>query len=113
MEPKISEMVVVVVVVVVVGVVVVVVVDVVVLVVRVVVVVVVGGGGGGGGGTKKNIEKPFFGAKAAMLPMGGSRFSWLDLPPTHFFLGFLRGWCSRGGGNWGTLRIPFGKIGEP
>ena len=21
--------------------------------------------------------------------------------------------CSRGGGNWGTLRIPAGKIGEP
>ena len=26
-------------------------------------------------------------------------------------LGFLRGGCSRGGGNWGTLKIPFGKIG--
>ena len=25
----------------------------------------------------------------------------------------LRGGCPRGGGNWGTLRIPFGKIGEP
>ena len=25
----------------------------------------------------------------------------------------LKGGCSRGGGNWGTLRIPFGKIGEP
>ena len=24
----------------------------------------------------------------------------------------LKGGCSRGGGNWGTLRIP-GKIGEP
>ena len=24
----------------------------------------------------------------------------------------LKGWCSRGGGNWGTLRIPAGKIGE-
>ena len=23
------------------------------------------------------------------------------------------GGCSRGGGNWGTLRIPFGQIGEP
>ena len=23
-----------------------------------------------------------------------------------FFVGFLRGRCSRGGGNWGTLRIP-------
>ena len=28
-------------------------------------------------------------------------------------VGFLRGGCPRGGGNWGTLRIPFGKIGEP
>ena len=28
-------------------------------------------------------------------------------------VGFLRGGCSRGGGNWGTLRILFGKIGEP
>ena len=26
---------------------------------------------------------------------------------------FLRGGCSRGGGKWGTLRIPAGKIGEP
>ena len=26
-------------------------------------------------------------------------------------VGFLRGGCSRGGDNWGTLRIPFGKIG--
>ena len=26
-------------------------------------------------------------------------------------VGFLRGGYSRGGGNWGTLRIPFGKIG--
>ena len=25
----------------------------------------------------------------------------------------LKGGCPRGGGNWGTLRIPFGKIGEP
>ena len=24
----------------------------------------------------------------------------------HVFVGFLRGGCSRGGGNWGTLRIP-------
>ena len=24
-----------------------------------------------------------------------------------------RGGCPMGGGNWGTLRIPFGKIGEP
>ena len=23
-----------------------------------------------------------------------------------YFIGFLRGWCPRGGGNWGTLRIP-------
>ena len=31
-----------------------------------------------------------------------------------FFIGFLRvPGCPRGGGNWGTLRIPFGKIGEP
>ena len=30
------------------------------------------------------------------------------------FIGFLRvpGGCPRGGGNWGTLRIPL-KIGEP
>ena len=28
------------------------------------------------------------------------------------FVGFLGGGCSRGGGNWGTLRIPFGKIGD-
>ena len=28
-------------------------------------------------------------------------------------IGFLRGGCPRGGGNWGTVRIPFGKIGEP
>ena len=28
------------------------------------------------------------------------------------FVGFLRGGCPRGGGNWGTLRIPIGKIGE-
>ena len=34
------------------------------------------------------------------------------------FVGFLRGGCSRGGGNWGTLRIPqkdwgtLGNIGE-
>ena len=28
-------------------------------------------------------------------------------PKKHLkILGFLRGWCSRGGGNWGTLRIP-------
>ena len=25
----------------------------------------------------------------------------------------LKGGCPRGGGNWGTLRIPAGKIGEP
>ena len=25
---------------------------------------------------------------------------------TSFFIGFLRGGCPRGGGNWGTLRIP-------
>ena len=25
----------------------------------------------------------------------------------------LKGGCPRGGGNWGTLRIPFGKIGDP
>ena len=29
------------------------------------------------------------------------------------FIGFLRWGCPRGGSNWGTLRIPFGKIGEP
>ena len=30
------------------------------------------------------------------------------------FVGFLRvPGCSRGGCNWGTLRIPFGGIGEP
>ena len=29
------------------------------------------------------------------------------------FVGFLKGGgCSRGGGNWGTLRILAGKIGE-
>ena len=29
-------------------------------------------------------------------------------------IGFLRvPGCPRGGGNWGTLRIPAGKIGEP
>ena len=32
----------------------------------------------------------------------------------HFrVVGFLRGGVFKGGGNWGTLRIPFGKIGEP
>ncbi len=31
----------------------------------------------------------------------------------HLSVGFLRGACSRGGGNWGTLRIPAGSIGEP
>ena len=41
----------------------------------------------------------------------------LPIPP--FIVGFLRGGCSRGGGNWGTLRIPredwgtLGKIREP
>ena len=30
-----------------------------------------------------------------------------------FFYRVLKGGCSRGGGNGGTLRIPFGKIGEP
>ena len=29
----------------------------------------------------------------------------------NWIVGFLR--CSRGGGNWRTLRIPAGKIGEP
>ena len=31
------------------------------------------------------------------------------------FLGYrvLKGDVQGGGGNWGTLRIPFGKIGEP
>ena len=42
-------------------------------------------------------------------------------PPLDFstcVVGFLRGGCSRGGGNWGTLRIPkkdwgtLGNIGE-
>ncbi len=27
-------------------------------------------------------------------------------------IGFSRGGCPRGVGNWGTLRIPFGKIGD-
>ena len=31
----------------------------------------------------------------------------------YYIVGFLRGGVHRGGGNWGTLRIPFGKIGEP
>ena len=33
---------------------------------------------------------------------------------TPLFIGFLRvPGCLRGEGNWGTLRIPFGKLGEP
>ena len=33
--------------------------------------------------------------------------SWIRTPKTyHPIVGFLRGGCSRGGGNWGTLRIP-------
>ena len=33
---------------------------------------------------------------------------------THaFYYRVLKGGGARGGGNWGTLRIPFGKIGEP
>ena len=38
-----------------------------------------------------------------------SRFFVVHVP----FVGFLRVGCSRGGGNWGTLKILAGKIGEP
>ena len=36
-------------------------------------------------------------------------------PPFSFLVGFLKGGCSRGGGNWGTLRIPredWGTLGK-
>ena len=35
------------------------------------------------------------------------------LPQIALVVGFLRGGVFKWGGNWGTLRIPFGKIGEP
>ena len=38
------------------------------------------------------------------------KFMWGGYPK---IIGFLRGGGPGGGGNWGTLRIPFGKIGEP
>ena len=34
-------------------------------------------------------------------------------PLDSFFVGFLKGGCSRGGCNWGTLTIPIGGLGEP
>ena len=33
-------------------------------------------------------------------------FSEVTVTLVSCFVGFLRGGCSRGGGNWGTLRIP-------
>ena len=39
--------------------------------------------------------------------MGGtSQFFTVKFLGVFFSIGFLRGGCSRGGGNWGSLRIP-------
>ena len=34
-------------------------------------------------------------------------------PISHLYYRVLKGGVSKGRGNWGTLRIPAGKIGEP
>ena len=50
------------------------------------------------------------GAQGEMsVPKTGSTIS-----TNRYIVGFLRvRGVQGGGGNWGTLRIPFGKIGEP
>ena len=46
----------------------------------------------------KKASKPFFGAKAAMLPMGGSRYSWIYVPPIPLFSRILKGRVFKGRG---------------